>query len=329
MPEASPDLSRSDGPRKSTARVVRTWVGRLAFVGFAVIACSLIGLEATEALGEPDACTMCHEMQEAYDSWVQSPHVVNSSGVKVRCIACHLPPREDYVAHVWGKVRAGAKDGYVHFFGEYDAEAARQAARDDMPSLRCIRCHDNLLGKPSSPAVGIVHGVSLKQVPQPGYACVACHDDLHGAKGEPVINKAKYELADNSYCQVCHIDFDGEEFTEQHRSAGIGCTGCHGDSEPHADDEEHLTAPDVMYPKDAVNASCAADECHSETLLKKHRGHRPFYANAPSDKTYCTDCHGKHRKDKRTRTWNKATGKLIWTDGESLKSDGMDGMSDM
>ena len=326
MPDAILDRSEAGPAGKPPKRRWRRLLGSILFVLVAAVACSFLAVEATEQFAEPQACAKCHEMADACDSWVRSPHYVNPSGVRVTCVACHLPPREDHIAHLTSKAWHGAKNVYVHFFGEYDAEAARRGVLESMPTRRCIRCHDNLLAKPASSAIGAVHRVSIEQAPQRGYACVACHDDLHGAKQpKEIVKEIAYEVADNSYCYVCHDDYDGEEFTGMHKAVGVACTACHGDSEKHADDEEHLTAPSVMYPGQTINASCTSDECHSETLLKKHRGHRPFYAGAESNRKYCTDCHGKHRLDKRTRTWNKTTGKLTWTDGESKADAGMSG----
>ena len=326
MPDVAVERIDPAPPDKAPKRRWRKLVAGGVFLLFAVLACALLVLEASETFAEPDACTSCHEMQDAHDSWVQSPHYVNRSGVKVTCVSCHLPPRETPSAHLGFKAWVGAKDVCVHFFGEYDAGEARRNVLASLPSQWCIHCHDNLLGAPSSGPVGAVHEVSIKQVPERGYACVACHDDLHGAKPKlTVATRPAYEAADNSYCYVCHEDFDREEFAGTHKAAGVGCVACHGDSDKHASDEEHLTAPDVMYPKDRINASCTTVECHSETLLKEKRGHRPFYAGVESDRKYCTNCHGKHRVPKRTRTWDKATGKMTWTDGESKSSGG--GMS--
>ena len=328
MPEVASDPVKADEtpepPKRSVRARIRKGLLVIVFVTSVVAACSLLAIEATESFSEPDACINCHEMQDAYDSWTQSPHYVNPSGVKVTCVSCHLPPREDHVAYLASKTWSGAKDAYVHFFGEYDADHARSTVLASMPSERCIRCHDNLLGKPSTPAVGGVHRVAITDVPERVYACVVCHDDMHGAKKPKPIAKVKpiYEPADNSYCYVCHADFESEKFAGVHKAAGVSCVACHGDSEKHADDEEHLTAPDVMYPKNKINASCTTDECHSVTVMKEPLGHRSFYADAESSKKLCTDCHGKHRVPERTRTWDKATGTLTWTDGGESKSGG-------
>ena len=326
MPDAVLGRSEADESEKPGKRRWRAFLSGAVFVILAVVVCSLLAIEATESLSEPRSCARCHEMEEAYDTWTQSPHYVNPSGVKVTCVSCHLPPREDHIAHLTSKAWNGAKDVYVHVFGEYDAQAARRSVLQAMPSERCLHCHDNLLGMPSSSAVGIVHGVAIKQIPDRNHACVACHDALHGPRKTPIVKKKKYEAADNSFCYVCHIDFKTEKFVVDHKAAAVGCTACHGETLEHADDEDHLTPPDIMFLKKEVNASCMTDGCHAEARMREEIGHRPFYAGVDSERKYCTDCHGKHRIDERRQRWDKVTRKLIWREGYSLENDGKSGM---
>ncbi|NQT53256.1 NapC/NirT family cytochrome c [bacterium] len=276
-------------------------------------------------LSTAEFCASCHEMNEVYESWKQSPHHTNASGVRVTCVSCHLPPREHYVAHVTAKAWTGTKDVWQHYLGSYDADAARQHVRRTLPSQWCVHCHGNLLGQPSSSAVAIVHQTSLDQAANTHHRCVACHDSLHGPKPEPATEAKQYPEADNSYCYVCHINFQAEEFANVHLAAGISCDRCHGISEAHMDDEEGLNAPDTMFPKAKVNASCMTAECHPKERMAQEIGHRPFLAEATPQHAHCTDCHGEHRLDERHRQWDKETRKLIWTDGVRLKPEG-DGM---
>lgn len=102
--------------------------------------------------------------------------------------------------------------------------------------------------------------------------------------------------ADNSRCQVCHINFKQDDLTLRHQKANIGCVRCHGDSSEHASDEDNITAPDIMYAKRAVNPFCM--KCHAGTHT------------AAAKKQCCTDCHGKHRAPQRTRRWDPESHKL-------------------
>lgn len=301
---------------------------RTFLIGFAVAATlgigGLVALDAAMGpLSDPAFCASCHEMKTVHESWQQSPHHTNPSGVKATCVACHLPPRDHYVAHLTAKAWTGGKDAFHHFLGgPYDGDAARQRVLATLPSSRCVHCHSNLVGAPSSSAVAIVHRASLEQSCDSHYRCVACHDALHGPKTQAATPTKQYAEADNSYCYVCHINFTKEEFVGVHLAAGISCDKCHGLSEAHMDDEEGLASPEIMFPKDKVNASCTTAQCHPESAMTLEIGHRPFFAQADPQRQHCTDCHGVHRLDQRHRLWDKATGKLLWTDGTRLEPSG-------
>jgi len=123
------------------------------------------------------------------------------------------------------------------------------------------------------------------------------------------------EPADNSYCYVCHAPYEHEEMTKEHQPVGVGCETCHGISEKHSGDEDGLTPPDIMFPREKINAACMK-KCHSKDDLVDSGNHdEVFVAAKKTDKT-CTECHAeKHRLKVRTRIWDKATGKLLSDDG--------------
>ena len=115
-------------------------------------------------------------------------------------------------------------------------------------------------------------------------------------------------VADNSRCHVCHMNYEDEELAVVHARANIGCEKCHGSSDAHCSDEDHLTPPDVMYPLSKINPSCM--ECHPRDTIDIVP-HQPIFDGTAGEGTkHCTDCHGSHRLARRTRTWDKATGKL-------------------
>jgi len=142
---------------------------------------------------------------------------------------------------------------------------------------------------------------------------------LRGVAGEPAGNaagapkKAKVDPADNSYCLVCHANYEDEKLTKSHVPAAVGCEKCHGPSVKHSGDEDGLTPPDKMYAHAAVTAMCM--ECHEKPALLKRDDHKDFFkANEPDEG--CNDCHGEHhRLENRTRVWDKKTGKLMKDDG--------------
>lgn len=121
------------------------------------------------------------------------------------------------------------------------------------------------------------------------------------------------QAADNFYCFVCHMNYDGEELALNHELAGVGCATCHGVSDRHSADEDGITPPEKMFSRDEVDAYCMT--CHAEADIKDSASHKPVFGQAVEKERLCTDCHGKHRLAVRTRRWDKETGKLISDDG--------------
>jgi len=125
---------------------------------------------------------------------------------------------------------------------------------------------------------------------------------------------APREPADNSYCYVCHANYEHEEFVTDHQRVGVGCETCHGISEKHSGDEDGLTPPDIMFPRDRIFAGCMT--CHKEQDFPLDRDHEAFFKAGMQTSKTCADCHAeKHRLKVRTRIWDKATGKLLSDDG--------------
>jgi hypothetical protein len=126
--------------------------------------------------------------------------------------------------------------------------------------------------------------------------------DLLLLDDDPAPASAK-PLTDNSRCHVCHINFEREELSLKHAQANIGCAKCHGQSDAHIADESwasggKVTAPDIMYPLEKINAACMT--CHSDKLDREK--HKSFLAGSVEQK-YCTECHGKHRMANRKCKW--------------------------
>ena len=119
---------------------------------------------------------------------------------------------------------------------------------------------------------------------------------------------------DNSRCHVCHLNYQMDTMAVKHAEAGIGCEKCHGSSDAHAGDENNVTPPDAMYGKDKINAFCFL--CHTEMSVI----HRKILAGT-FDRKYCTECHGDHRLARRTRVWDKNTGRLLFSDQVAVVGD--------
>ncbi|MCE5268587.1 MAG: TIM barrel protein [Planctomycetaceae bacterium] len=121
------------------------------------------------------------------------------------------------------------------------------------------------------------------------------------------------EPADNSYCLVCHANYEKEKLTKGHQPVGVGCETCHGESAKHSGDEDGLTPPDKMFAKEQVNGFC--DSCHPKSKLVHKDYHKEWFKDRERDET-CNDCHAEgHRIKVRTRVWDKKTRKLLSDDG--------------
>ena len=108
--------------------------------------------------------------------------------------------------------------------------------------------------------------------------------------------------ADNSFCYVCHLNYDGESLTADHEQAGIGCAKCHGRSYDHCGDENNITPPEIMYPAEKINPFCMG--CHPKDDINTER-HRDLLAGKDPKYKTCTDCHGDHRLVRRQVKWKK------------------------
>ena len=133
---------------------------------------------------------------------------------------------------------------------------------------------------------------------------------LEGGVGDPgELPAAKGPVADNTRCFVCHMNYSQERLAVGHARADVGCEKCHGACDEHCGDENNITPPTIMFPKDQVDPACKV--CHDPA--KVIEGHIWCMREVkPSDAgKYCTECHGKHVVPVRTVRWDKKTGKLL------------------
>ena len=108
----------------SIFRFCKKWA--LTFsAGFIFALLCFVALNAAmKPVSKSEYCgTKCHEMDTAYQSWKLTAHGANKRGLRVECVSCHAPSKEDYFTHLAFKAYAGGKDMYKHYFGdEYDVE---------------------------------------------------------------------------------------------------------------------------------------------------------------------------------------------------------------
>ena len=151
------------------------------FLGIAfAVACFIAINLAMKPVSSPQYCgSSCHEMQTAYQTWKLSEHGANRYGISVDCSDCHLPSKDKYFTRLIAKVYTGAKDTYRHHFGdEYNVEEIRQKVIATMPNERCMKCHNDLLGKPGSSAARLVHQEVLNEPDESQTKCIDCHEDV-------------------------------------------------------------------------------------------------------------------------------------------------------
>ena len=129
-------------------------------------------------------------------------------------------------------------------------------------------------------------------------------------------------MADNSRCEVCHLNFATELMVVTHAREQIGCADCHGECDAHIDDESWAsggpgTPPEVMYPPERIDAACReCHDTHDAPALEVLRRWQDRCAEKKDPSTiYCTDCHGHHRlkAELRKASWDKRTGQPIPT----------------
>ncbi len=121
---------------------------------------------------------------------------------------------------------------------------------------------------------------------------------------EPAGGASNGPAADNSRCFVCHVNYMQEKLATTHANANVSCATCHGPSDAHIADESWAsggngTAPDRMYARGKINASCMT--CHPRDKIGTPQ-HMAVLADMEGKKV-CTDCHGNHRLPQRRCKW--------------------------
>jgi hypothetical protein len=141
-----------------------------------------------------------------------------------------------------------------------------------------------------------------------------------GAAQSSTTKKTKETFVANAFCGACHYGFAEENLARIHERAGIGCERCHGESERHRSDENNVTPPEIMYPRDKIIPTCMI--CHPRQEIRRISAHEALLAGAKTSldsasesdarPTVCTDCHAKeHHIKVRVIRWNKATGERM------------------
>ncbi|MCL3779907.1 hypothetical protein EMN47_05830 [Prolixibacteraceae bacterium JC049] len=139
----------------------------------------LSGQKAMKYTSTDEYCNSCHIHPHATQSWKQSVHVVNRSGVKVHCVQCHLPPKGQN--HLIEKIKAGSKDVYGYLFKDSTEFNWAAKSHPDMASKftfksSCINCHANLFPLTLSKKGEQAHLYYTQHEDE--LNCINCHIDV-------------------------------------------------------------------------------------------------------------------------------------------------------
>jgi len=202
-------------------------------------------------------CKGCHEMNQAYDTWISSKHGPILGEID-NCMACHAEEG------VWGYIKAklsGIRSVYYHITGQISGHYL-EVLKGSKP-VYCTKsgCHmvENLDEELSI-------NVNHRQHAQMGFDCVSCHDRIaHGwddeLRSSPRMQDTCFQCHDNSTashedCGMCHI-------YQERMLNGIGGKGVEPFSSPHGG---------VLVCKDCHTHACAPDlrtctSCHEDAVI--------------------------------------------------------------
>ena len=158
----------------------RPWI---LFCGILLGIVLMVSLYKTSVFFSTDkSCMMCHVHPHAEESWTKSVHVNNSSGVKVHCISCHLPPQDQTWAHYSAKAKLGIRDvwGYVtkdNADFNWEGKSQLENAIKYIPNSSCVECHQNLFPKGVTADGVTAHLYYENNAKKLDLQCISCHLD--------------------------------------------------------------------------------------------------------------------------------------------------------
>lgn len=143
-------------------------------VALSVVALASFGVSWSSG---PSFCMSCHEMRVVGEQgWMRSSHYRNTAGVVAECSDCHVP--HSLVPKLYVKARDGAKDVFVHVFGQADPglmnwDELAVSARRKIWDESCLSCHENLVPEGMSIKGTLAHREYLRM--KGHKRCVDCH----------------------------------------------------------------------------------------------------------------------------------------------------------
>ncbi|MBO8169501.1 MAG: NapC/NirT family cytochrome c [Thermoanaerobacteraceae bacterium] len=139
-----------------------------------LVALLVFALGASHYTSQESFCRSCHEMEQAFQTYKNSPHLVNDAGIVAECKNCHLPPGTlSMLAAKVGKLRMVVThvleqpEGYT-----WDLERGhrQRVARQSISDESCLQCHDPLKIEPVNEVQQMAHSTAIGKT-----ACISCH----------------------------------------------------------------------------------------------------------------------------------------------------------
>ena len=152
-------------------------------LGLILGVCIIASLYQTSVYFSTDeSCSICHVHPHVEDSWKMSVHMNNSSGTKVHCVDCHLPPKN----HTWSHYTAKAKLGIWDVWGyltkdsadfDWDRMSELDYAVTYIPNESCKECHYNLFPQGVTDDAVTAHLYYEENEEKLNLQCISCHLD--------------------------------------------------------------------------------------------------------------------------------------------------------
>ncbi len=157
----------------------------------ALIVVGALGYGTIKYTERPKFCASCHEIEPAYTSWSTSTH----DGIN--CMECHAD--EGKIGLIKRKL-AASKEIYKHLLGE------TENIEGDVPSERCIKCHEEIETVSESDQINIPHQKHIGA----NIECTACHAEVvHGSTG--------YRSPGMAVCSKCHDVYNPDKCIKCHQ----------------------------------------------------------------------------------------------------------------
>ncbi|MDD2244491.1 MAG: SUMF1/EgtB/PvdO family nonheme iron enzyme [Dysgonamonadaceae bacterium] len=156
---------------------------------FFVLAGLILGIILVASLYETsvyfssnESCMKCHVHPHAEETWKQSVHVNNASGVTTDCVDCHLPPKNNTWKHYTAKAELGIRDVWGFLTKDAaDIDWERKSELDYavtyIPNESCVKCHQNLFPQGVTDDAVTAHLYYEENQEKLDLQCISCHLD--------------------------------------------------------------------------------------------------------------------------------------------------------